>query len=117
MKQPHSTHFMLLRATRHWAELTPPEQRSIFDDVLDLVFNRYPALRLTHFAVSAGARGTHLLMWEIAEAEAMQEALDCLHAQAFFGAPLFELVELITARAGDSADDEAPATALAMLSL
>jgi hypothetical protein len=117
MNQPSSTHFMLLQATRHWRELDAADQRAAFDDALDHVFNLYPELRMSHFAVAAGARCTHLVVWEAGDPKQLQDALASLGQQAFFGAPLFEVVESIAARAGESTEDDPPAAALAMLAL
>jgi hypothetical protein len=117
MNQPFSTFFMLLQATRHWRELSPDDQRAAFDDALDHVFNRYPGLRMSHFAVSAGTRCSHLVVWEADDPAQFQEAIASLGDQPFFGAPLFETVEVIAASAGEMTQDDPPAAALAMLAL
>jgi hypothetical protein len=46
MTQPR-TFFMLLTATRHWRELGPAARREVFDETLVLVFNGFPALRMS----------------------------------------------------------------------
>ena len=101
------TFFMLLKATAHWRALDTEAQRGVFDDALMTVFNGYPALRMSRF--NAGAfhgRCSHVIVWQlVADADVRQyvAAVEALHAQPFFAAPLFEIVDVI---AGVEDEDE-----------
>jgi hypothetical protein len=114
-----STFFMMLQATRHWHELAPPAQREVFDDLLNHIFNRYPDLRMSHYAVTpVGARCSDLVVWEADDVAQYHEAVDALRRQAFFGAPLFEIVEVIAGVAADGGGrDDLVSAPLAMLAL
>ena len=113
-----STYFMLLQATRHWRELPPADQREVFDDVLAMVFNRFPDLRMSHYAVGGPCgRGTDLLIWEAGEPAQYEEALAALRGEAFFGAPLFEIVEVLPAVAAEDGEADALLAPPAMLAL
>ena len=110
MTQP-CTLFMLLAATRHWRELDAAAQREVFDDALALVFDGYPDLPMSHYAAGApGARCSDVIVWEARDVAQYHEAIDALHARPFFGALLFEVVELIAGVADDELDG-APAQA------
>ncbi len=110
------TFFMLLRATAHWRALDADAQRGVFDDALMTVFNGYPDLRMSRFSVGAFEdRCSHLIVWTLAgDADVRQyvEAVEALHAQAFFATPLFEVVDVI---AGIEDDEDEALTSLACL--
>lgn len=93
------TYFMLLKATAAWRALDAAAQRAVFDDALMTVFNGYPDLRMTRFQIGTlHARCTDVIVWELtADAEAWQyeAAIEALHGQAFFAAPLFEVIDVI----------------------
>ena len=96
---PQQTFFMMLKATSHWRALDADAQRAAFDAVLLTVFNGYPDLRMSRY--NAGAfhgRCTHVIVWELrcgADAWQYEAAIEALHAQPFFGQPLFEIVDVI----------------------
>ena len=100
------TFFMLLKATSRWRVLDADAQRAVFDAALMTVFNGFPDLRMSTF--NAGAfhgRCSHVIVWELRDGTDVwqyEAAVDALHAQAFFAAPLFEIVEVIAAVADDA---------------
>lgn len=102
------TFFMLLKATTQWRALDADAQRAVFDAALITVFNGYPELRMSRF--NAGAfhgRCTHMIVWELldgADVWQYEAAVEALHAQPFFAAPLFEIMDVIP---GVEDDDDA----------
>lgn len=93
------TFFMLLKATPQWRALDCDAQRAVFDAALVTVFNGYPELRMSRF--NAGAfhgRCTHVIVWELlagADVWQYEAAVEALHTQPFFAAPLFEIMDVI----------------------
>jgi hypothetical protein len=112
---------MLLKATSHWRALDRDAQGEVFDAALVTVFNGHPELRMSRFNVGAfHGRCTHLIVWELAAGADIwqyEAAVEALHAQAFFGAPLFEIIEVIAGVEddGDACDTEALALAACAL--
>ena len=110
------TFFMLLKATTHWRALDTDAQRAVFDQALMTVVNGYPELRMRRF--NAGAfhgRYSHVVVWELscgADVWQYEAAIDALHAQAFFAAPLFEIIDVIPA-VEDDEDELLPIMAFA----
>ena len=108
MTHPPRTFFMLLAATRHWRELDPAGRREVFDQTLAIVFNGFPDLRMSHYAAGAfDARCSDVIVWEAGEVAQYQAAIALLRRHAFFGAPLFEIVDVIAGVADDEFEDEA----------
>jgi len=102
------TFFMLLAATRHWRELGPAARREVFDETLEIVFNGFPALRMSHYAAGAfDARCSDVIVWEAGDVAQYHEAIALLRREALFGAPLFEIVEVIAGVEDDEFEDEA----------
>ena len=105
------TFFMLLKATHHWRTLDDDARRDVFDAALMTVFNGYPELRMSRY--NAGAfhgRCTHVIVWELddsADVWQYEVAVEALHAQPFFAAPLFEIVDVI-AGVADEFDEPLP---------
>jgi hypothetical protein len=90
------TFFMLLKAGAQWRELSQESQRAVFDDVLTTVFNGYADLRMTRFCASAfHGRCTDVIVWETSDVTQYRAAVDALWERDFFGAPLFEIVDVI----------------------
>ena len=93
------TFFMLLKATARWRALDTDAQRAVFDEALMTVFNGYPELRMSRF--NAGAfhgRCSHVIVWELIDGTDVwqyEAAVEALHTQAFFAAPLFEIIDVI----------------------
>jgi Darcynin, domain of unknown function len=99
---------MLLNATSRWRALDDADRREVFDAALVLVFNGYPALRMTHYATGASRSGcTHMIVWETTEVAQYEEALDALASTPLFGNRLFEIVDVIAGVDGDMVEDEA----------
>ena len=112
------TFFMLLSATRHWHELDEATQREAFDDALAMVFNGYPELRMSHYAAGAFAgRCSDVIVWEARDIAQYHAAIDELRTLPFFGAPLFEIVEVIAGVADDELDNAAVLAPFAALML
>ena len=102
------TFFMLLAATRHWRELDPAERRAVFDATLATVFNGFPDLRMSHYAAGAfDSRCSDVIVWEARDVSQYHEAIALLRRQAFFGAPLFEVVDVIAGIEDDEFEDDA----------
>jgi hypothetical protein len=102
------TFFMLLAATRHWRELDPAARREAFDEALTIVFNGFPDLRMSHYAAGAfDARCSDVIVWETGDAAQYHAAIALLRQRAFFGAPLFEIVEVIAGMEDDEFEDDA----------
>jgi hypothetical protein len=82
----------------------------VFDRALLLVFNGYPELRMSRFKTDAfHGRCSHVIVWALtrgADVWQYEAAVDALHAQPFFGAPLFEIVDVIAGVEDDDADAE-----------
>ena len=99
MLQRSRTFFMLLKATSHWRVLEHDAQRAVFDNTLMTVFNGFPDLRMRWFEASAfHGRCTQVIVWELAHGADLwqyEAAIETLHAQPFFGAPLFDIVDVI----------------------
>ncbi len=96
------TFFMLLKATNHWRVLGVEERRQAFEQALDTVFNGYPELRMTHYATSAfQGRCTDVIVWEATDVSQYDNAVGALGEQPFFGAPLFEIVEVVAGMNSD----------------
>jgi hypothetical protein len=102
------TFFMLLKATRHWHELGACEQQAELDHTRLAVFNGYPDLRMSRYAAGAfHGSCTDVIVWETPDAAQYHEAIESLRERAFFGAPLFEIVDVIAAVEDDGFDAEA----------
>jgi len=104
--------FMLLKATARWRALDTEAQRGVFDDALMTVFNGYPGLRMSRFKAGAfHGRCSHVIVWALsagADVRQYVSAVEALHAQPFFAAPLFEIVDVIAGVEDDAGDaDEA----------
>ncbi len=116
MLQRFRTFFMLLKATTHWHVLDHDAQRGAFDAALMTVFNGFPNLRMRWF--NAGAfhgRCTQVIVWELplgADEWQYEAAVEALYAQPFFGAPLFEIVDVIQGVEDDSVPDTHEASLL-----
>jgi hypothetical protein len=96
---------MLLKATAHWRDLGVEERRKVFEQALDTVFNGYPDLRMTHYASGAfQGRCTDVVVWETTDVSQYDSAVAALGGQPFFGAPMFEIVDVV---AGMNSDDAA----------
>lgn len=99
MSERSRTIFMLLKATTHWRTLDHDAQRAVFDDALVTVFNGFPDLRMRRFDAGAfHGRCTQVIVWELARGADVwqyEAAVDALHDRPFFGAPLFEIVDVI----------------------
>lgn len=91
--------FMLLKATPRWRALDHDAQRAVFDDALMTVFNGYPELRMSRYSTGAfHGRCTHVIVWELADGADVwqyEAAVEALHDQPFFAAPLFEIMDVI----------------------
>lgn len=109
MSQRTRTFFMLLKATHRWRGLEHDGQRAVFDAALQAVFNGFPDLRMRRFDASAfHARCTHVIVWELAHGADLwqyEAAIEALHGQPFFGAPLFEIVDVIPGTEDDEQFD------------
>ena len=105
---PSRTFVMLLAATRHWRELDPAARREVFDDTLALVFNGFPDLRMSRYAAGAfDSRCSDVIVWEAGDVAQYHAAIALLQRQAFFGAPLFEIVDVIAGVEDDEFEDDA----------
>jgi hypothetical protein len=99
---------MLLKATAHWRELGVEERRKAFEQTLDTVFNGYPDLRMTHYATGAfQGQCTDVIVWETTDVSQYDNAIGALGEQPFFGAPLFEIVDVVAGMNSDDVADEA----------
>lgn len=117
MTQP-CTFFMLLAATRRWHELDDIARREVFDETLDMIFNGYPELRMSHYEIGVpGARCSDVIVWEAREPAQYHAAIEALRELPFFGAPLFEVVEVIAGVADDALDAESTQLPYAALML
>lgn len=117
MTQP-CTFFMLLAATRRWRELDAAARREVFDEVLSMIFNGYPDLRMSHYETGAAdGRCSDVVVWEARDPEQYRAAIEALHGLPFFSAPLFEIVEVITGVADDAIDSAAEQLPYAALML
>lgn len=104
MTQP-CTFFMLLAATRRWRELDAAARREVFDETLGLVFNGYPDLSMSHYETGAhNGRCSDVIVWEARDPAQYHAAIEALRELPFFGAPLFEIVEVIAGVADDTSD-------------
>ena len=104
---PPRTFFMLLAATRHWRELDPPARRAVFDEILALVFNGFPSLRMSRYAAGAfDARCSDVIVWEAGDVAEYHAAIALLRRHAFLAAPLFEVVDVIAGVEDDEFEDE-----------
>ncbi|MEP7100955.1 MAG: darcynin family protein [Burkholderiales bacterium] len=102
------TFFMLLAATRHWRELGPAERREVFDATLAIVFDGFPDLRMSHYAAGEfDARCSDVIVWQAGDVAQYHAAIALLRREAFFGAPLFEIVEVIAGVEDDEFEDDA----------
>jgi Darcynin, domain of unknown function len=102
------TFFMLLKSSPRWRELSHQSQRAVFDDVLTLVFNGYPDLRMSHYAASAfHGRCSDVIVWDASDVSQYRAAIDALWERDFFGAPLFEIVDVIASVEDEDASDSA----------
>ena len=91
-----TTYFMLLQATAQWRALDREAQRDVFEQVLTTVFNAHPDLRMSHYASGAfHGRCTHVVVWDAADTAQYHAAIDALHQEPFFAAPLFRIVDVI----------------------
>ena len=107
-------YFMLLKATSHWHALGRDAQRDVFDQLLAMVFNGYPDLRMSHYAAGAfHGRCTDVIVWQAGDAAEYHAAIAALRDQPFFGAPLFEIVDVIAGV--EEPADESPETTLALV--
>ena len=112
---PPFTIFMLLAATARWRALGADAQRTVFDDTLATIFNGYPELRMSHFATGAPAgRCSDVIVWQAHDVAQYHDAIALLHERPFFGAPLFEIVDVIAGIEDDGADAPLPFAALAL---
>jgi hypothetical protein len=101
------TFFMLLKATRHWHELGACGQQAELDDARLAVFNGYPDLRMTRYAAGAfHGRCTDVIVWETPDAAQYHDAVESLRQRPFFGAPLFEIVDVVAAVEDDEIEVE-----------
>jgi hypothetical protein len=88
--------FMLLKATPHWHSLAREERIAIRDDALSRVFNHFAAVTLRFFDASGlHADCSEVLIWETTDMAEYRAAVEALQAHAFFGAPCFEVVDVI----------------------
>lgn len=117
MNQPHTHFFMLLAATHRWRELDAAARHAVFDDLLVQVFNGYPDLRIDRYAAIDGARCSHLIVWKAGDPAQYHDAVAALQCEPFFGAPLFEVVEVIAGVADDASEAEAARSPYAALML
>lgn len=100
------TFFMLLASTARWRALDAAARREVFDEALALVFNGYPDLRMTHYATNASRSCcSDMIVWETTDAAQYDEAVKALAATPLFGAPLFEIVDVIAGLADDDLDE------------
>ncbi|MBS0447869.1 MAG: darcynin [Proteobacteria bacterium] len=106
------TYFMLLKSTARWRTLGPDAQRAALDEILMLIFNGYPALRMSHYAADPQhGRCSDVIVWESADAEQYRAAIDALYEQPFFGAPWFEIVDVVSGFEDDPEEAAADARA------
>ena len=109
MLQRSRTFFMLLKATTNWRVLDHDAQRDVFDAALMTVFNGFPDLRMRWFDAGAfHGRCSQVVVWELAHGAdewQYEAAVEALYAQPFFGAPLFEIVDVIAGVEDDLAVD------------
>jgi hypothetical protein len=103
------TYFMLLDATTHWRALGPAAQRDALDQVLVMIFNGYPALRMSHYAADAHGRCSDVIVWEAQDPAQYCAAVQALREHPFFGAPWFEVVDVVSAFEDDPEEFEADA--------
>jgi hypothetical protein len=100
------TFFMLLASTTRWRALDAGARREVFDAALSLVFNGYPDVRMTHYATGASrSHCTDMILWETTDVAQYEEAIEALAATPLFGAPLFEIVDVIAGVADDDLDE------------
>jgi hypothetical protein len=105
MNRPR-TFFMLLASTARWRALDAAARREVFDEALVLVFNGYPELRMTHYATGASRSCcSDMIVWETTDVAQYEEAVEALAATPLFGAPLFEIVDVIAGAEDDGLDD------------
>jgi hypothetical protein len=105
-----ATYFMLLKATEHWRALDRAAQRDGLDQTLMMVFNGYPALRMSHYESNApDGHCTDVVVWETRDAGQYRSAIDALHTEPFFGTPWFEIVDVVSAVEDDADEVEADA--------
>jgi Darcynin, domain of unknown function len=111
------TFFMLLKASAQWRELSQDSQRAVFNDVLTMVFNGYPDLRMSRFCASGfHGRCTDVIVWEALDVTQYRAAVDALWERDFLGAPLFEIVDVIAGvEDEDTLDSDLITHELAML--
>ena len=108
------TFFMLLEATAHWRDLDADAQRDLFDDASATVFNGYPDLRMSRYASGAfHDRCSDVLVWQTSgDLSQYHAAIDTLRAQPFFGAPLFEIIDVVPGIEDDGDAGDEPGFAL-----
>ena len=111
MPQRTRTFFMLLKATPQWRNLDHEGQREVFDAALLTVFNGFPDLRMRRFDASTfHGRCSHVIVWELAHGADLwqyEAAIEALHNQPYFGAPLFDIVDVIPGIEDDDSCDAA----------
>lgn len=87
--------FMLLRALPHWLALGRDERNAVHDSAFELVFNRFPAVRMRRFdAAGLHGRCAEVLVWETTDVAEYREAVDSLQQHELFGRG-FEIVDVI----------------------
>jgi hypothetical protein len=99
------TLFMLLNSTSRWRALDEAERREVFDAALNLVFNGYPELRMTHYATGTSRTCcTDMIVWETTDTAQYEEAIQALASTPLFGGRLFEVVDVIAGVNDDDSD-------------
>jgi hypothetical protein len=78
--------FMLLKATPYWHSLAREERIAIRDAAVTLRFFDASGLH---------ADCSEVLIWETTDMAEYRAAVEALQAHAFFGAPCFEVVDVI----------------------
>lgn len=90
------TVFMLLKATPHWLALDADARDALHDSALELIFNRFPAVRMRRFDASGlHGRCSEVLVWETTDVAEYRAAVDSLQRHPLLGEPCFEVMDVI----------------------
>lgn len=92
------TFFMLLKTRPAWLALSRPERRAFRDRHLVPVFQRYPEVKTRYYDAEAfSARCSDVMVFEARDPRQYQFLVDALRDTPLFGAPYFEVIDIVPA--------------------
>jgi hypothetical protein len=103
-----TTVFMLLNALPAWLRLDRTQRRAFHAEVVAPILAAYPAVRMRYFDAEAfSGRCSDIAAFETEDLQAYADLIEALRDTAFFGAPYYEVVEIIPAIENGYLDYEA----------